>query len=431
MKRILATILNELRLFGKDIAGLSLLFLMPMALTVIMALIQDAPFREYQDLTFDILWVDNDQGQLAQEVEKGISQTKQFRLIKEVDHQPLNDSSALSLVQKGIYKIGIIIPKGVTAEMVNSANQIANEIGKQIGAAGQLPERESRSSMGNISIYFDPVTKQTFKLSIMNALEKNITKIQAEIVLARLSKTMRGENDTANSEFKLDEKLKSIQIKEIPATKESKVNPATNSVQHNVPAWALFGLFFIIIPIAGNMIREREDGSFVRMKLIPGSYFDILIGKVFFYVLVGIAQFYLMLQLGVQLLPHLGLPALYMGHAPFALLAIIVAVSFTATAYGVCIGSLFQTPNQALPFGSISIVILSAIGGIWIPVEILPESLQNLAKISPLHWGLDAINTLFLRNGNLRQIMPHLLALTGFSAFFLTISGWVENKRKR
>jgi ABC-2 type transport system permease protein len=431
MKRILATILNEFRLFGKDIAGLSLLFLMPMALTVIMALIQDAPFREYQDLTFDILWVDNDGGQMAQEVEKGIGHTQQFHLVKEMDNQPLNDSAALSLVQKGIYKIGIIIPKGVTAEVVNSANQIANEIGKQVGAPGALPVRESRSNLGNIAIYFDPATKQTFKMSIMNALEKHITKIQAEMVLARLNRTMRSEGDTTQPEINLDEKLKTVQIKEIPTTKTGKVNPATNSVQHNVPAWALFGLFFIIIPIAGNMIREREEGSFVRMKLIPGSYFDILIGKVLFYVLVGIAQFYLMLQLGVQLLPHLGLPALYMGHAPVALLCTIIAASFTATAYGVCIGSLFQTPNQALPFGSISIVILSAIGGIWIPVEILPDTLQKLAMVSPLHWGLDAINTLFLRNGNLPQILPHLAALMGFSVFFLAVSGIVEQKRKR
>ncbi|MBZ5859129.1 ABC transporter permease [Flavihumibacter profundi] len=431
MRKIIATLINEFRLFRKDLAGVALLFLMPLVLTIIMALIQDAPFREYQDIRFDVLWVNKDNGRLAEKMKDGLMSIPQFRLVSSYENKPLDEIKARELVQSGTFKIAIIVPEGITAEVVNSANQVANDMGKRLGAAGKLPERETRSA--NLEIYFDPVTKQAMKLSLLNALDKQLTKVQAEMIMGRLSDRMNsaGGDSSPSPEFDLQQKMQAVSIKEFSADRQSKVNLNTNSVQHNVPAWAIFGLFFIIIPIAGNTIREREEGSLMRIRLIPGSYFSILFGRLSFYVLLGVAQFYGMLLAGWAILPKLGLPHLYMGQAPLTLLVTAMVIAITATAYGVCIGALFQTPNQALPFGAISIVILSAIGGIWVPVEILPAGLQQLAKVSPLHWALDAINTIFLRNGGLPAVWTNLAILLGFSAVFVTIAGLVESGRQQ
>lgn len=431
MKKILATFINELQLFRKDITGMTLLFLMPLALTIIMALIQDAPFREYQDITFDILWVDRDSGRMASKMGEGLQETGQFRLVRQINGHPLQREEALELVQAGTYKICIIIPEGTSAEVVNSANQVANEFGKTLGAAGRLPQRATRNS--SIEIYFDPVTKQALKLSLLNAMDKQLTKVQAEIIMGRLSDRMKGERGDTTSitdSFNLQDKMKAVSIKEMQAVASRKVNINTNSVQHNVPAWAIFGLFFIIVPISGNMIREREEGSLTRIKLVPGSYFSILMGKVMFYVLLGVLQFYIMLLAGLSILPVLGLPSLYMGETPLLLLLATIVIALTATTYGICIGALFKTANQALPFGAISIVILSAIGGIWVPVEILPSGLQQLAKISPLYWSLDAVNSLFLRGGTFSAIFPNIAVLLSFAAFFIFLAGFVETSRK-
>lgn len=428
MRRLIATLINEFRLFRKDLAGVALLFLMPLALTIMMALIQDAPFREYQDIKFDILWVNKDSGRLAGKLAEGLSAIPQFRLVSEISGKPLDETEARRLVQSGQYKIAIIVPQGITAEVVNSANQVANDMAGRMGLSGKLPQRETRPA--NLELYFDPVTKQAMKLSLQAALDKQLTKVQAEMIMGRLADRMKGNDSTPQPEFDLQQKMQAVSIRELAADKETKVNLNTNSVQHNVPAWAIFGLFFIIIPIAGNTIREREEGSLMRIRLIPGSYLAILLGKLSFYVLLGILQFYGMMLAGMLILPKLGLPALYMGHAPLSVGITAMVIAMTATAYGVFIGALFQTPNQALPFGAISIVILSAIGGIWVPVEILPAGLQQMAKISPLYWSLDAINTLFLRNGNIWSVWPNLAVLLGFSVFFVAMAGWVEGRRK-
>lgn len=431
MRKIAATVLNEFRLFRKDLAGVALLFLMPLVLTIIMALIQDAPFREYQDIRFDILWVDNDKGKMARQMGEGLEEIKQFRLVRELDGKPVEAGQARALVQKGEYKIAIILPEGVSAEVVNSANQVANEMGQRMGVTGKLPQRESRPA--SLEIYFDPVTKQAMKLSLLNALDKQLTKVQAEIILARLEEKIKGEkgDSTGMEPIDLQAKMRAVTIKELSAAPENKVNLNTNSVQHNVPAWAIFGLFFIIIPIAGNSIREREDGSLMRIRMIPGSYFSILTGKLSFYVLLGTLQFFIMLAAGLLILPRFGLPSLQMGNAPLTLLITALVIAVTATAYGFCIGALFQTPNQALPFGAISIVILSAVGGIWVPVEILPAGLQQVAKLSPLYWALDAINGIFLRGGSLPAVWPNLVILLGFGAVFIAIAGRTEISRKK
>lgn len=430
MRKILATFINESRLFAKDLAGMALLFLMPLALTVLMALIQDAPFREYQDIRFEILWVDEDGGKMARQLGAELDSIPQFVLIRKLNDQLLTADKAQELVHKGNYKLAVIVPQGVSAEVANSANQVANELGAKLGAPGKLPQRESRQVA--LEIYFDPVIKQAMKLSLLNALEKQVTRIQAEIILSRLENRLDEQAaDSSGPGLRLQEKLQAVQIREISSGQQATAELTTNSVQHNVPAWALFGLFFIIIPIAGNFIREREDGSLMRIKMIPGSYFTILLGKLGFYIVLGMLQFFVMLAAGALLMPLLGLDSLQIGNAFGSLFLTVLVVAATATAYGVLIGSVFQTPNQALPFGAISIVILSAIGGIWVPVEILPAGLQQLAKLSPLHWALDAINELFLRSGSILTVWKQLVILLIFALLFFLIAGITESRRRR
>jgi ABC-2 type transport system permease protein len=136
-----------------------------------------------------------------------------------------------------------------------------------------------------------------------------------------------------------------------------------------------------------------------------------------------------MLGIGMHILPWMGLPQLHLGAHPLAVIPVAVAIAFSATTYGYFIGSWFRTTNQALPFGAISVVILSAMGGIWIPVDILPKTVQHMAMCSPLYWALDGVNQLFLRNLGLASVSRHLLILTGIS-LVLWMLAYLKNTRR-
>ena len=66
MKKILATIIKEWILLRRDIGGLMMLLIMPGILIMVMAMVQDAPFKDYQQLKFELLFVDQDGGKLAE-----------------------------------------------------------------------------------------------------------------------------------------------------------------------------------------------------------------------------------------------------------------------------------------------------------------------------------------------------------------------------
>jgi ABC-2 type transport system permease protein len=218
-----------------------------------------------------------------------------------------------------------------------------------------------------------------------------------------------------------------ISLKEEPIHEWGVKNAHINSVQHNVPAWAIFGMFFIVIPIAGNMIKEREEGSAMRIAIIPGAYTYVALGKILFYTLVCVVQFMVMVAIGLWVLPMLGLPALYLGQYPLLLLLVVFFIAYAATAFGYFSGVVFLTNNQAMPFGAISIVILSAIGGIWVPVELLPGIMQKVAYISPLYWGMQGVQQLVLRDAGFTGIALPLLVLFLFGSALWLVSVAINN----
>ncbi len=427
VKKILATVKKEWLLLSRDIAGLALLLLMPATLIIVMALVQDAPFRDYQETSFDLLLADNDHGSLAREIKTGLRKSRNFKVIDTIKGEPVSETQLKVLLNKGEYHIGIVIPEGATAEVINSANLIANDISDKLGMP-KLPARQSRDSM-YVRMYFDPVTKPTFRMSVSNALDKYITYSCSNLLVQRLSQMGKSISDTNETTEDFKKVFSGIGIREEQLSGKIAGKELINSVQHNVPAWAIFGMYFIVVTIAGQMIRERDEGGNMRVMLIPNTLIPVALGKIYFYVAVCSIQFLVMLCIGIWAMPVFGLPSLYLGLHPLVLIPVIFCIALAATSFGYFIGSVFKTTNQALPVGSISIVILSALGGIWVPVEILPSVLQKIALISPLHWSLDAVNQVLLRNLGFSSVTKHLYVLLAFS-FILWIISTILNSRR-
>lgn len=428
MLRLLATIRKEWQLLLRDKTGLILLFVMPVVLITVMALIQDAPFKDYQDIKFDILTVDNDHGRLGRYIREGLESGGQFNIIDSLEGKPVTAERARQLVNEGQYKISIIVPEGATAAIVSNANHIVNDITKRMGMSAVLPVKRQADSL-NVIIYFDPAAKKAFKGAIHQALDNFLTQVETDMLLGRIKQQLKSKDSVANATDTLPIRLQAVGLQEHSTGTGRQLDVISNSVQHNVPAWSIFAMFFIVIPIAGNMIREREDGSLLRMKLIPGSYLAILAGKMLFFVGICVLQFYLMMLVGIYVMPLLDLPTLQMGQHHGATLLVAVGIGLAATAYGILVGTIFKTPNQALNFGAISIVILSAIGGIWIPLEVMPAKMQLLGHLSPLSWGLDAINDIYLRNGDIDYVWKNVVRLILTGLAMLAVAGWMEKRR--
>lgn len=426
MKKVFATFIKERILLFRDIVGICILFLMPVFLILIMALIQDAPFRDFQDMKIEILLVDDDGGLLGKNIKEGLIQSGQFQIIDSIDKQQLTKENAIQLVNKGDYKFSILIPKGVSARIVSNSNKIVNEISSGMGLPATLPISSATDTL-NVGLYFDPATKIAFKTSITQALNNFLTQTEAKILMERIQKrSTQGDKNAIAKAFD----MKTIGLKEETSYYKAKEDYSTNSVQHNVPAWSIFAMFFIGLPLASNMITDRENGSRLRTLLIPNALPSILTGKLLFYICISITQFYIMILVGIYLVPLVGLQSLSLGTHHLATFLTAFCIGFAAVGFGLISGVIFKTPNQVLNLMIITIVLLSAIGGIWVPIEIMPEKMQMVGKLTPMHWGLESINNIYLRGLGLAGVWRDLVKLFGFGLVLLILSIFIENKRE-
>jgi ABC-2 type transport system permease protein len=203
-----------------------------------------------------------------------------------------------------------------------------------------------------------------------------------------------------------------------------------NAVQHNVPAWTIFAMFFIAIHLSNSILKEKTEGSVFRLHTMPTPYLLLINGKIIVYVLVCLIQFLLMLAVGLYLLPTMGLPALVLGNSMMGIFVLTLATSFAATGFGVTVGTLATTDHQAAIMGSLSILLLSALGGIWVPSYVMPELMRNISAWSPLNWSLEGFYKLFLRGGGVTEILPEAFKLMLFFFATMAISYFVNRKKR-
>jgi ABC-2 type transport system permease protein len=188
-------------------------------------------------------------------------------------------------------------------------------------------------------------------------------------------------------------------------------------------------MFLICIPIAGNIIKERNEGCLARLKTIPVSYLNIMSGKSFVFILICLIQATLIILTGIYIMPLLGLPALKIGNNWFALFVITTASAFAASGFGVAIGTIATSQIQASTFGSVATVILAAIGGVWIPVLVMPNVMRTISSFSPMNWGIQGYYDVFLRNANTITILPEAIKLFAFYSFCTVLSLYFRKYR--
>tara|TARA_R110001592_G_scaffold94491_1_gene273266 strand:- start:4497 stop:5765 length:1269 start_codon:yes stop_codon:yes gene_type:complete len=419
MHKLWASTYKELLLLSRDIGGLAILFVMPLVLVVTITLIQDSTFRSINDNKIPILWVDYDKGEVSKNIYDGLADSKSFNIIGKE-----SDIEAKELVFKGEYQLAIVIPANLSSELEKKVNLNVEGLLSKFGLEEETPQSQKADlEKKEVILYFDPATQMAFKNSIKNGIDKMIFKIETQTIYKAFQSQIT--DDETEAIFDTES---FITFKEItPSIGENEIIP--NSVQHNVPAWTLFAIFFIIVPLSINMVKEKSQGTFVRLRTNPVSYLTVLGGKTMIYLAVCLIQFGLMLGIGVYLFPSLGLPSLAVtGKIPLLFLVALFA-GLAAIGLGLLLGTVARTQEQSAPFGATFVVILAALGGVWVPVFIMPKFMQTLSNLSPMNWGLNAFYDVFLRDAGILDLIPELTLLFLFFVITTAIS-IVYNERK-
>lgn len=419
MRTLLATIRKELLELRRDRAGFLVLLVMPMALVLIVSLVQDNVMQATGETPIRVLLVDLDNGFLGRAVEKHLRLDGGLELIRKQGDREIGEEAARKAVVDGDFRFCILIAPGTGAAL---REQVRRRAVESFVPTSKPAKPAAPATVPGLILHFDPAVQGAFRTAVVNSLQRVLLGIELREKGAALSDTIKRKMRQEIVRFELDTEPV-LTLREAPDSGGRSPRRPT-AAQQNVPAWALFGMFFIVVPVSGALIRERQSGTFRRLMTMPISLAGLLAGKVIAYILVCMAQFVLMVAIGSFALPLLGTSGLVVGPEWPVVGIIALSAALAATGYGIMVGVLARSYEQASVFGAVSIVIAAALGGIMIPVYVMPRSMQAVSVVSPLAWGLNAFQDAFVREGTLRTVGPNLARLTLFSLAALSVAWW-------
>jgi len=202
------------------------------------------------------------------------------------------------------------------------------------------------------------------------------------------------------------------------------------SVQQSVPAWLVFSMFFILIPISNTFINEKAFGTIDRIRSINVSLFPILLGKIVPYYFINQVQVVFMILVGIYIVPILGGDSLVIqGSIPLIFL-VSSAVSFASISFALLIANIAKTTEEATTIGGVSNIILAAIGGIMVPKFVMPKFMQDFSEYSPMSWGLESFLEVFVRGGSFNDISTYVYNMITFAIICLLLAYILLKKRR-
>jgi len=404
MFKLWATIKKDIRVLLRDKVGISLMFVMPIILVVVVTGIQNGTFQLVNKNKLPVLICNTDTGQASLQLIKAIDKIGLFK----VSLTPADKTEALMANEMSSKDamLGVIIPTDFSVKVEAKSKNIAGKALKSFGLGG-----DSLNEAGDVdplTLYYNPILQESIRLSVQGGIRSALQLVESRETLRSLYYSINEKQLPDSLEHEMLNN--NTAINEIPVSKDG-TRATPNATQHNVPAWTIFAMFFVIMSLGGSVVREKVSGSFIRLKTLPTNYLVGLLSKQITYLLVTMLQAAVIFSMGIWLFPFFGLPALNLPSDVLALVIVTVICGWCAVSYSICVGVFADTQEQANGFGAVSIVILACVGGLMVPSFAMEGFFKTAANVSPMHWCLQAYYSLFLEGGTLKDVVNNIIPL--------------------
>ncbi len=400
------------------------MFAMPVILAVVITATQNSTFELVNSNKVPLLLCNKDTGEASKELVNAIEKVGMFE-VRQVMAEETSKQLADRMHEKDAL-IAVIIPADFSERIGAKAKATAAKALSNFGLETDTVKAGTDIQIEPIQLMYHPVLQASFRQSIQGALRSSLQMVQSRAVLGSLYFTLNEaelpdslENEIINND---------VAINEMPVSRDGSTT-IPNATQHNIPAWTIFAMFFVVISLGSSVVREKLNGSFIRLKTLPTNYLLALLSKQLTYLFVTLLQAALIFAIGIWIFPSMGLPQLNLPSDVLGLLLVSFICGWCAVSFAICVGVFAQTQEQANGIGAVSVVLMAAIGGLLVPSFAMPESFQQVIKLSPLHWCLQAYYGLFLEGGKLKDILINILPLITITVIF-QLFAWFGLKAK-
>jgi ABC-2 type transport system permease protein len=405
MFKLWTTIKKDVRILLRDKVGISLMFVMPIILVVVVTSIQNSTFNLVNKNKLSVLICNTDTGQASVQLIKSINKIGMFKVALVPNDKTEKQMGDAMHDQDAM--LGVIIPSNFTVKVNAKSKSIAGKALKSFGLEGDSVKK-AVGDVDPLTLYYNPILQESLRLSVQGGIRSALQLVESRETLRSLYYSI---NEKQLPEQLENEMLNNnTAINEIPVSKDG-TRATPNATQHNVPAWTIFAMFFVIMSLGGSVVREKVSGSFIRLKTLPTNYWVGILSKQITYLCVTLLQAAVIFSMGIWLFPHIGLPALNLPSDVLALFVVTLVCGWCAVSYSICVGVFADTQEQANGFGAVSIVILASIGGLMVPSFAMQGFAKSAANFSPMHWCLQSYYSLFLEGGNFKDVVNNIILL--------------------
>lgn len=358
---ILNILKKDLRLYFSDKKGILVTFLLPIILITLFAFaFGGVAKKKSAPRPLGVLVVDKDSTSASKDMIAKLNAMPTIRLIAS------EEEKALDLVKKGKNVAALVFEKGFSEAVANDTD---------------LP----------IELKYDAA--RDLQMRIVHAMIKEGFKYHL------------GKVDVVNT----------VKLKTKSLIKESSTKAHPGLVQA-VGGTAIMMLLFSIAAIGGGLLDEKEAGTLKRLLIAPVKPLHILLAKMGTAMVVSVLQLTAMFMFAWL---AFGLP-IFMDMLSLVLL--IICISFAVSSFGVFLVSTVKTRQQLQGMSTIIIILMSAIGGSMIPINMMPGFMQDIAGISVNYWGIEGFFDIFWRQLPLIEILPKMGILLAIGTGMVLIS---------
>lgn len=189
-----------------------------------------------------------------------------------------------------------------------------------------------------------------------------------------------------------------------------------NGAEQAVPGMAAMFATFTGSFAGFTFFREHGWHTWDRLRASKATTADIMVGKLAPTLIIAVLQMAALFALGVILFD------LVISGSIVALSMIVVAFSLSMLSFGIAIMSLSRTSLQLNTYVNLAGIVFAGVGGALVPLAVLPEWVQTLARFTPTYWAMAGFLDVILDGASIAIVVVPTLALLAFTVVFTAVT---------
>lgn len=423
MKRPLAIVVHELKLFLSDRRSVVIGIVTPILLATFFGFLFSGAGRK-EAAKIPVLLADADGSGVSRAVAAALAADPLLAV------SPASEAGAREAVRKGKAAAAVVLPKGFGEASVRAF------FGTAVAPEAVLLVDPSRATEAGLvrGLFAEKVFREASKEAFGGAtgskvLGESLRALEAapapakpeDEALKRLLRDVGAWQSTAAGSAEPGAAPRGpgaavpFTLREEPVTARSGV--VYNSYAHSFAGMAIQFLLFVAIDFGIALLLERQGGLWKRLRSAPLSRSALLLGKAAAGALIGLVSVGATFAFGIVVL------GVRVEGSVLGFVLLLLASAVMASAFGLLLAALGRTTGATRGLAILAVLLLVMLGGGWVPAFVFPAWLQKVTLVLPTRWAIDGLDAVTWRGAGLVDgALPAFAVLVGYAALFLLVA---------